>query len=333
MYQWKESSSSSTKQKIGGGEETVTTYSYSKTWSDSIINSSSFEEPAGHENPGQKAYESAELVATNVSLGEFQLTSRLIERLSNYENYAVKDESATSTTSDTPVSTETTETANSDFDYYEDYTSTTPDQPAQPAQEQTVVTTSEPYQAKVFGGGYYIGANPSSPAIGDLKITYQIVRPSTATIVAKQRGSSFESYRTSNGKSIELLSVGDYSADEMFSQAEASNRLRTWIFRLLGFAAMYIGLGMILKPLSTLGAVIPLLGNIIGFATGLVSFLIALICSLVTIAIAWIFYRPILAILLLVIAAVCFYALLQIKKKKGAAVPSAEPPAQPAPTA
>ena len=34
MYQWIETSKSETKTKVGGGEETVTTYSYSKGWSD-----------------------------------------------------------------------------------------------------------------------------------------------------------------------------------------------------------------------------------------------------------------------------------------------------------
>jgi len=51
MYQWKESSSSETRKKLGGGEETVTTYSYAKTWSNKAIDSSRFKKPAGHENP------------------------------------------------------------------------------------------------------------------------------------------------------------------------------------------------------------------------------------------------------------------------------------------
>jgi hypothetical protein len=39
MYQWQETSRSETKKKLGGGEETVTTYSYSKGWFDHRIDS------------------------------------------------------------------------------------------------------------------------------------------------------------------------------------------------------------------------------------------------------------------------------------------------------
>jgi len=89
------------------------------------------------------------------------------------------------------------------------------------------------------------------------------------------------------------------------------------LFRFLGFMLMYIGMGMVFRPLSVLADVIPILGTIVGKGTGFVAFIIAAICSLVTIAIAWIAYRPILAISLLVVAGGCIY--LFISKKKAAA--------------
>ena len=63
--------------------------------------------------------------------------------------------------------------------------------------------------------------------------------------------------------------------------------------------------------------VLPILGTIIGWGAGLVAGVVPLVCSLVTIAVAWIFYRPVLGVLLLVAAgAVVFFAW---KKKKGSA--------------
>ena len=47
MYQWEESTEKETKKKVGGGTETKTTYSYSKTWSSSVIQSDSFKKPEG----------------------------------------------------------------------------------------------------------------------------------------------------------------------------------------------------------------------------------------------------------------------------------------------
>ena len=44
-YQWVEHSTSETKDKIGGGQETVTTYTYSREWVGAPVNSNSFHDP------------------------------------------------------------------------------------------------------------------------------------------------------------------------------------------------------------------------------------------------------------------------------------------------
>ncbi len=59
---------------------------------------------------------------------------------------------------------------------------------------------------------------------------------------------------------------------------------------------------MIFKLLSVIADVLPILGDIVGAGTGIISFLLAAILSLITIAIAWIVYRPLLGIILIVIA-------------------------------
>lgn len=46
MYQWKEGSSSKTKKKLGGGTETTTEYSYSKEWSERLVNLTTSSSPA-----------------------------------------------------------------------------------------------------------------------------------------------------------------------------------------------------------------------------------------------------------------------------------------------
>lgn len=56
-YQWVENSSSETKDKVGGGQETVTTYTYSKQWVSSPVDSDSFHDPD---------YQGSNFVRTNV---------------------------------------------------------------------------------------------------------------------------------------------------------------------------------------------------------------------------------------------------------------------------
>ncbi|MBU1567286.1 MAG: TMEM43 family protein [Proteobacteria bacterium] len=81
MYQWKESSRSETRKKLGGGEETVTTYTYGKEWSERIIDSASFKKPDGHSNPGRMAYQSKTIRAENVRLGAFNLPGFLVRKI------------------------------------------------------------------------------------------------------------------------------------------------------------------------------------------------------------------------------------------------------------
>lgn len=80
MYQWKESSRSETSTKVGGGQETVTTYSYSKEWSGSAIDSSGFKVPEGHANPPMEL-KGERFQVPDAKLGAFTLSERVISGL------------------------------------------------------------------------------------------------------------------------------------------------------------------------------------------------------------------------------------------------------------
>lgn len=81
MYQWKEKSESKSTDNYGGSQTTTTTYTYSKVWDDSPINSSSFHEKAWHENPSNWNYSSLEQSAKDVRLGAYALSTPVIERI------------------------------------------------------------------------------------------------------------------------------------------------------------------------------------------------------------------------------------------------------------
>ena len=151
-------------------------------------------------------------------------------------------------------------------------------------------------------GEFHIGANPALPQIGDVSVAFQVARPTEISVIAAQAGHSFEPYRAKAGGTIDLLQTGIQSVDEMIEKAQQGNKVLTCVLRLVGFVVMLIGLSMIFKPLSVQGDALPILGTIVGAGTGLIAFLIAACLSLVTIAIAWIVYRPLLGIALLVAA-------------------------------
>jgi len=271
MYQWDEDAESRTKKKMGGGTETVTTYTYKKVWSESLIDSGKFRQ-SGHDNPGAMTYQTYELVAQSVTVGAFSLSTSLIAKIRAYS-------------------------------------AVNPAEGEGPADSAAI--RRQP-------GGFYIGADPATPQIGDLRVAFSAVEPQVISLVSGQQGVSFEPYVTKNGGTIQLLQIGEVSEDEMFLTAQRHNKMLTWALRAGGFLLMLFGFSMVFKLLSVLGDVVPVLGSIIGAGTGLIALLLSLALSSVTIAAAWIFYRPLLGVALL---ALTVGLALLIRRKMAAARP------------
>jgi hypothetical protein len=180
---------------------------------------------------------------------------------------------------------------------------------------QSQIPASLRGKAQALDGDFYMGNNPAAPEIGDITVSFRMVSPTNISIIAGQSGNSFAPYKTSVGREIDILKTGTHTAASMFEAAQESNALWTWILRLVGFVVMFIGFKLVFKPLVVIADVLPFLGGIVSVGTGLVSFLIAGPLSLVTIAIAWIFYRPLLGIVLLVVAAGGLAAIKFLPKK------------------
>jgi len=133
---------------------------------------------------------------------------------------------------------------------------------------------------------YYLGDNPSNPQIGDTRISFEVVKPGTVSIIARQTGKTFEPYQTKAGDAIERLEMGEVSADGMFKHAREENTFWTWILRAVGFILMLIGLNLIFAPIAVFADVIPFIGSLIGGGIFLSSLFVSLILSSITISVA-----------------------------------------------
>lgn len=172
-----------------------------------------------------------------------------------------------------------------------------------------------PDKGKIINGCLYLGNDPANPAIGDLKISYQYLPDALdVSIVARQVNNTFAPFVTSSGN-VSLIRTGIHSADVMFKSAQKANHSLTWVLRVVGFLLMFFGFNLILAPLAVLGDVIPVIGSVIGVGAALVSLLLALPLSMAIIAVAWLVYRPLLAIVLLGIAGIIVF--VTIKKTRG----------------
>ncbi len=274
IYQWRESESRKTRKKLGGGSETVTTYSYNRGWSSNLEDSSRFKEPSGHENPTSIRFPASEETAREVSLGGYHLSEGDVRRIDRWEDVGVA--------------------------------------------EAAVL----PEGARARDGGIYVGRNPDAPEVGDLRIRFGVVRPTTISLVGMQQGQTIGDYRTTNGDTIHVLEVGSHDAAAMFQSAESANQTLTWILRGVGFVVMFLAFLMMLSPLKVLADVVPFIGTIVGSGTALISFLVAAVFSLGTIAIAWIVYRPPVGIGLLVLMAGAGVMVIMTMRRSRRVVPA-----------
>ncbi len=150
---------------------------------------------------------------------------------------------------------------------------------------------------KFIQGKYYRG-DVENPKVGDLCIAYETIRPTEISIIGRQTQGSIEEYNLKNG-TIKLLQPGRLNAAEMFEASKLKNTLLTWELRFFGFFLMWWGFCSILKPIKILCDLIPFLGGFFGVLIRIGSFIVSLALSLATIAIAWLFCRPLFSILLL----------------------------------
>lgn len=170
-------------------------------------------------------------------------------------------------------------------------------------------------QWQIFNNYIYQSADPTNPQIGDARIWYQIIKPGLVSVIAQQNGENLQAYQTKNGKSIEMIRIGEVSAEEMFAGALQANRLTSWIIRFLAFMFMFLGLNTLLAPLTILVSVIPFFAKILRFGTKLLSGVIALLLSLVTIGITWLIYRPLIGVMVLFLAILVIIIFSRLKKK------------------
>eukprot|EP00457_Paulinella_chromatophora_P006021 gb/GEZN01006039.1/.p1 GENE.gb/GEZN01006039.1/~~gb/GEZN01006039.1/.p1 ORF type:complete len:499 (-),score=54.53 gb/GEZN01006039.1/:223-1686(-) len=182
---------------------------------------------------------------------------------------------------------------------------------------------------------YYAGEGGSSraPRVGDMRVSFQKVLPEEYSVVAGVEG------KTSDGKhhqlgifevnelghyempgcctcgifgecfnamgktqnDVDYLSPGNKSSDAMVDLMHADNTFWLKMIRLVGFLMFFFGIYLMLDPVATLLDVVSFIGSIARVGIWLVAFVGALVLTMVTVALAWLYYRPLKAIAIFVL--------------------------------
>ena len=306
-YQWVEHSKTETKDKIGGSKEEVTTYYYEKEWNGSPVNSQEFSDPDyQNRNFVVMNIEDQSSMAENVTFGAYKLPKDLIRSISgtvpmalsfsqeqlrewNRDVRKVFESMAPAANNTAAVAAETPAAAEGDS-----------------AKVQTVAAAETEQIAKQEFD--YVHVN------GNVLYSFTKVMPGEASVIAVVNGDKLQSYVAKNGKTLSVLTSGAVSMENMFENQHKSNSLMTWILRFIGLFLVVIGFKGIFGILITLLKVLPFLADIVGLGIGLICKVLGLVWSLLIIAIAWLFYRPVIAGVLL--AAIVALIVFLVKKGK-----------------
>ena len=327
-YQWVEHAQEERKDKLGGKEEIKTTYSYTKEWVSRPIDSAQFKDPAYQKkNMVLATFENDEQYAENVSFGAYKLNESLIRSISSREgiDLAIAEDLLKQFDRNTQTA-------------YERFygVQKTNQQPAQQPAQQSAIPDSVmallPDSVKAVldslkavndsiniamanadnkkdleyvhqaSNVLYFGRVPGSPEVGDVRVTFEQVVPAKVTVMAVVDGDSFKPFKAKNGKRFQTLVMGKKSGDEIIDSAKSANSTMLWILRLVGILMVIGGLKGIFGFIETILKVVPFIAGIFGWGVGVVCTIVGIAWSLIVIALAWLFYRPLLGIALLVVA-------------------------------
>ena len=325
-YQWVEHAQEKKEDKLGGKEVTTTTYTYSKEWVSRPIESAQFKDLAyQNKNMVLNTIDDAEQYAENVSFGAYKLSESLIHSISSSEglDLAIAEDLLKQFDKNTQAA-------------YERFYGVQKKEPAQQPTQQPAIPDSVkallPDSVKAVldslqavndsivksmenaenkkdleyvhqaSNVLYFGRVPGSPEVGDVRVTFEKIVPAKVTVMAVVDGDTFKPFKAKNGKRFQTLVMGKKSGDEIIEAEKEANSIILWALRILGIVMVIGGLKGIFGFIETILKVVPFIAGIFGWGVGLVCTIVGIVWSLIVIALAWLFYRPILAISLLVLA-------------------------------
>ena len=308
------------------GDKTVekTTYTYSNEWCGKPVDSSQYHDAAKRaaNPPAAMPYSDVDKIAQNVTLGAFKLSDTHVKRIGGKVPFQFPADfkvpetlpggqfqngvfyvpyNAAPAAAPTPASTSTS-------------SSVSPLLAAAQAATNVAAAVANAATSAIVGGHSVAMA----PVPGDVRVMFSVVMPHDVTVVEQQTNGTLAPWAASDGETLSFVRDGIVPAAKIFADAQSMNSKITWLLRLVGLLVMYFGLKRVLGPIDSLVDVIPILNGIVAMGTSLAAGLVAGACALLTIGVAWVFYRPWLGIPLIAVG-VGVFVMVFMKKRKAAA--------------
>jgi LysM repeat protein len=182
-----------------------------------------------------------------------------------------------------------------------------------PAFKSVTLDEANTRSGRVSGDYLYLNDRPSSPRVGDIRLSYDVV-PSGQKVTLFGQLDAADHVTTYTHKSGDTLyrAVNGTKADAVETM-HGEHVMMTWILRAVGFGMMWMGLAMVLEPINVFLDVLPFLGGLGRGLTGFGTFLVAALLSVVTVIVSIVFHN-LFAMIAIGIATVAVGAVLFSKK-------------------
>ena len=175
--------------------------------------------------------------------------------------------------------------------------------------------TQLPYNSnfKIYNGFYFTGNDYDNPKIGDQKLSYSYI-PSgiKLSIIAKQSGNHLENMNSKYGD-FSIVMNGEKDLKTMISDYKKNLTNNTWLIRGISLLFLFLGLNLIIQPIVNLGSTIPILGELTQMAAFASTLIITIALGTLIISLAWLLFRPEIAIPLIIIS---ILTIISLKKRK-----------------
>lgn len=280
QYVWVEHSKTETRDKVGGGTETTTTYTYEKEWTANPPDSSQFQDRS-HTNPAQRI-PSEEWRVGAASVGAWSLT------MSDFS------------TGGGCIGCRGLPFAD------------TLDLGSIAGQLLGAAAT-----ATRDGNYLYMDGSPTAPDVGDHRISFRAVTPgATVTAFGLSEGGRIAPYNFAGDKTFLRVLEGDRAT--AIASLRTEHSVVTLVLRVVGFLMMWIGMGMVFAPLHAIAGILPFIKKGTKFMVGLITFPIALVLTTVTVVISMILHNIVALIVVFVLVGGLAFWLWKNREAKAA---------------
>jgi len=157
---------------------------------------------------------------------------------------------------------------------------------------------------RIYAGLYYHSQNVWQPEVGDYRIQFSYAGRAgdEFTAVGKQSGREVRTYTTESGEELLILHEGIRAAWEVFRTEHILNRTTTWMYRLVGWFVLFLGLLCISRLLEMALDEQPWLRRLLALGLTSLPFSVSITTTLIIIGTGWVWYRPIVGVALLTLA-------------------------------